>query len=81
MAHHVQGIHYSDEAFNVVKGGFPSYSRKQSHPAVIWALNQLELWILWNAGFFPLNEWMSETKNVRAEIFPFQEAFYSSKIY
>ena len=58
MAHHVQGIHYSDEAFNVVKGGFPSYSRKQSHPAVIWALNQLELWILWNAGFFPLNEWV-----------------------
>ena len=56
MAHHVQGIHYSDEAFNVVKGGFPSYSRKQSHPAVIWVLNQLELWILWNAGFLPLNE-------------------------
>ena len=56
MAHHIQGIHYSDEAFNVVKGWFPSYSRKQSHPAEIWALNQLELWILWNAGFLPLNE-------------------------
>lgn len=56
MAHHIQGIHYSDEAFNVVKGRFPSYSRKQSHPAEIWALNQLELWILWNAGFLPLNE-------------------------